>query len=71
MADVYDQASDQEQQALERALQEQALRAKAAPRLLPAGRCHNPRCLDDFPPGDARLFCDHHCADSHKRFSKN
>lgn len=67
--DDFDMASEQEAQALQRALDAQAQRAAAAPRIAPSGRCHNPRCLDDFPKGDQRLFCDHVCAAAHKRFS--
>ncbi len=67
--DDFDMASVQEAQALQRALDVQALRAAAAPRLHPVGHCHNPRCLDDFPAGDQRLFCGAECADTHKRLS--
>ena len=60
--DDFDRASLQEQQVLERELAAQRVNAIHAPKVRPRGYCQNPRCGEDFPAGDPRLFCNSGCA---------
>jgi len=36
----------------------------------PTGECQNPACLNEFPEGDTRLYCDRVCADRGAHYGK-
>jgi hypothetical protein len=36
----------------------------------PTGECQNPACLNEFPQGDTRLYCDRECADKGAHYGK-
>lgn len=67
MPDFFDKASEHEQRALQDQLEAQRLRAACAPKLAPSGECMNPRCGEEFPAGDPRVFCNAKCAVEHAR----
>ena len=71
--DPADQALDHQEKELAAALeaQRQAFpQSHYGRRPAPRGHCLNPDCLDDFEPGDQRLFCDAACADAHARLTR-
>lgn len=71
MTDIFDQASLVEEQTLQGHLQAQRLRAAAGPKVAPSGECQNPRCAEEFDPGDNRIYCNSRCADEHQRLTRN
>ena len=68
-ADPMDQAQDHIEKELAAATAAAAayIEQQKDRRPAPRGYCLNPDCLEDFPPGDQRLFCDAKCADRHAR----
>lgn len=69
MTDLFDMAQEVEQLTLKQALEAQKLRAEGTPPITPRGFCLNPKCCDEFEPGDDRLFCDSKCAIEWQRLS--
>lgn len=70
MPDFFDRASEHEQQALADQLHAQQLRAALTPKSAPSGECNNPKCGEEFPLGDKRLYCDSNCAAEHARLMR-
>lgn len=68
MADLFDQAQDRDMLNLAQSLEVQAMRAKAAPKLVANGTCYNPRCGEDIAAG--KLFCGAECAAQHSKLRK-
>ena len=67
-ADIYDQASELEQQQIQFALAEQQRRAEKTEHLQPVGECLNPHCAEEFAPEETtRLFCNDKCAAEYGR----
>lgn len=71
MTDQFDRAQELDAMAALAAMEEQRIRAARAPKLAPSGECQNPRCGEEFPAGDNRLFCNSHCAAEHQRLTRN
>lgn len=69
MPDDFDKASETEAKTLQDQLDAQRLRAACAPKLAPSGECMNPRCGEEFPAGDPRVFCGAQCANEHARLA--
>jgi hypothetical protein len=70
--DPIDQAQDHIEKELAAAIAANAtfLAAHYSRKPAPRGHCLNPDCLDEFTPGDPRLFCNDRCADAHHRLSR-
>jgi len=62
MADIIDQAQQQEAQNIAHALFLQGQRARAEARPAAAGHCLNHECGEPFDTGTERLFCGPACA---------
>lgn len=71
MADFLDQASEVEMQTLQHNLKAHAARAAKAAKVQACGVCQNPRCGEEFPAGDMRIYCDARCAAEHHRLTRN
>lgn len=67
MTDFIDDAQARDSQWRDAALAQAREAAKSAPRILPTGYCHNPRCGDDFEPGSAKRFCGPACSNEYSR----
>lgn len=63
MADDADRAAQYEQDE-----RDAAIRAARDNRLYPAGCCRY--CLETFPIGDTRIYCDRDCEDDHNRLER-
>lgn len=70
MADAADSAGEVNELMLQSQLDAQAARAAGTKRVAPTGCCQNRNCLDEFPPGDQRLFCDSRCAAEYERLKR-
>lgn len=66
MADIVDQAQDQEAANTALSLQLHARRALCAHRPKAAGHCLNPECSDSFDADAERLFCGPACAERYE-----